>query len=102
MKCPECGVDFKGGQYYSQPAHGGRSTTMRECPAGHKFPEPKKPRKVRKVWMVLWGGEDRTVENVFSTKEKAEAWMKNQDSIWQDYYGVKEFTVDQEAKCGAE
>jgi hypothetical protein len=41
MKCPECGTDFKGGRFWLSGVRG----PMRECPYGHQFHEPPKPRK---------------------------------------------------------
>ena len=44
MKCPECGIDFKGNQFWRDDV----VRAMRECLNGHEFIEPPKPRSKTK------------------------------------------------------
>lgn len=41
MICPRCKVSFRGGSFHRQGERG----KMRECPNGHEFKEPVKPRR---------------------------------------------------------
>ena len=44
MLCPECGAEFKGGQFFVTGERG----AFRKCPQGHRFKEPIKIRKKSK------------------------------------------------------
>ena len=44
MKCPECGVEFRGGAF-SRSLPGHKSVRMRQCTNDHQFPEPPKPKR---------------------------------------------------------
>ena len=44
MICPDCKTEFKGGQFFIAGARG----AFRNCPNGHRFKEPMKPRRTCK------------------------------------------------------
>jgi hypothetical protein len=69
MICPICKVQFIGGAFYSTPVSGGKGCHMRECPQGHRFPEPKRLRvDSRDIEILALKGRVRELEEALKKK----------------------------------